>query len=248
MMGSIIKNYFAKKDNIKPENIYSVAIMPCTAKKFEAQREDMTHKGISDVDAVLTTREFVQLVKLYGIDITKMEPESTDSPMGARTTAGKIFGATGGVMEAALRTAYYKLTGQELLSFKIPEVRGLNGRKETTLNIGGLEINVAVVNGLANAEKLLAEIREGKKQLHFIEVMACPGGCVGGGGQLIGSSDLEKKAKTKSLYDIDEKEAIRVSHKNPEVADLYAEFLGKPLGHVSHELLHTHYSKRDVLK
>lgn len=248
MMGAIIKSRFAEVEGIAPENIYSVSIMPCTAKKFEAQRDEMTNKGITDVDAVLTTREFVQLIKLYGIDMNKIEPESTDSPLGARTTAGKIFGASGGVMEAAIRTAYFKLTGKELLTFKVPEIRGFKGRKEAKIKIGDLEITVAVVNGLANANKLLDEIRNGRNDIHFIEIMACQGGCIGGGGQKIGSSIEEKMEKMKSLYDIDEKEAIKVSHKNPEVTELYKDFLGKPLGHKSHELLHTKYSKRDVLK
>lgn len=248
MMGAIIKSRFAEVEGIAPENIYSVSIMPCTAKKFEAQRDEMTNKGITGVDAVLTTREFVQLIKLYGIDMNKIEPESTDSPLGARTTAGKIFGASGGVMEAAIRTAYFKLTGKELLTFKVPEIRGFKGRKEAKIKIGDLEITVAVVNGLANANKLLDEIRNGRNDIHFIEIMACQGGCIGGGGQKIGSSVEEKMEKMKSLYDIDEKEAIKVSHKNPEVTELYKDFLGKPLGHKSHELLHTKYSKRDVLK
>jgi iron-only hydrogenase group A len=248
MMGAIIKSRFAEVEGISPENIYSVSIMPCTAKKFEAERDEMTHNGITDVDAVLTTREFVQLIKLYGIDMNKIEPESTDSPLGIRTTAGKIFGASGGVMEAAIRTAYFKLTGKELLTFKIPEIRGFKGRKEATIKIGDLEITVAVVNGLANAKILLDEIRNGRNDIHFVEIMACPGGCIGGGGQKIGSSNEEKIEKMKSLYEIDEKESIKVSHKNPEVIELYNDFLGKPLGHLSHELLHTKYFKRDVLK
>lgn len=248
MMGSIIKSYYADVNGIAPENIFSVSIMPCTAKKFEAQRNEMIKKGISDVDAVLTTREFIQLIKLYGIDMNKIEPESTDSPLGTRTTAGKIFGASGGVMEAAIRTVYFNLTGKELLTFKIPELRGFKGRKETTIKIDNLEITVAVVNGLGNAKKLLDEIRSGRNDIHFIEIMACEGGCIGGGGQKIGSSIEEKMEKTKSLYQIDENEAIKVSHKNPEVIDLYKNFLGKPLGDLSHKLLHTTYSKRDVLK
>jgi NADH-quinone oxidoreductase subunit G/NADP-reducing hydrogenase subunit HndD len=247
MMGAVIKTRFAEQEGLKPENIYSVSIMPCTAKKFEAQRAEMTHNGITDVDAVLTTREFVQLIKLFGIDIRNITPENTDSPLGARTTAGKLFGATGGVMEAAIRTAYWKLTGKELIKFQIPEIRGFDNRKETKLNINGLEIGVAVVNGLANAAKLLDEIRNGRDDIHFIEIMACPGGCIGGGGQLIGYDDKVKEARMQSLYNIDRQETIKVSHKNPEVNELYREFLGEPLSHKSHELLHTTYSKREVL-
>jgi len=247
MMGAVIKTHFAEQEGLKPENIYSVSIMPCTAKKFEAQRAEMTREGITDVDAVLTTREFVQLIKLFGIDIRNITPENTDSPLGARTTAGKLFGATGGVMEAAIRTAYWKLTGKELIKFQIPEIRGFDNRKETKLNINGLEIGVAVVNGLANAAKLLDEIRNGRDDIHFIEIMACPGGCIGGGGQLIGYDDKVKEARMQSLYNIDRQETIKVSHKNPEVNELYREFLGEPLSHKSHELLHTTYSKREVL-
>ena len=247
MMGAVIKSYFAENENINPRNIYSVSIMPCTAKKFEAQRAEMTHNGITDVDAVLTTREFVQMVKLFGIDLKNITPENTDSPLGARTTAGKLFGATGGVMEAAIRTAYWQLTGKELVKFQIPEIRGFENRKEAKVNINGLEIGVAVVNGLGNAKKLLDEIRNKRSDIHFIEIMACPGGCIGGGGQLISYDDKVKEARMQSLYNIDQQETIKVSHKNPEVVELYQRFLKKPLSHKSHELLHTTYSKREVL-
>jgi iron-only hydrogenase group A len=246
MMGAIIKSYFAEMENLDPKDIYSVSIMPCTAKKFEAQREEMTNKGISDVDAVLTTRELVELIKLYGIDIENIEPEMTDSPLGARSSAGKIFGASGGVMEAALRTAYFKLTGQELIQFKIHSVRGSGAIKEAKIKIGDLEVGVAVVNGLANAKIILDEIRNGRNDLHFIEIMACPDGCINGGGQPIGSDYSAVAARTKALYDIDDKESLKVSHKNPEIKELYDEYLEKPLGHKSHELLHTTYNKRKV--
>jgi iron only hydrogenase large subunit-like protein len=221
--------------------------MPCTAKKFEAQRVQMTNEGISDVDAVLTTRELTKFLKLYGIDMFNIQPELTDSPLGFRSTAGKLFGASGGVMEAAIRTAHFKLTGKELVQFQVPAVRGFEGRKETKLNIGGLELGIAVVNGLANAKKLLDEIRNGRKDIHFIEVMACPGGCIGGGGQHIGATDEQLKARARALYKIDESETLKVSHKNPEIIELYDNFLGEPLGHKSHELLHTHYQKREVM-
>lgn len=247
MAGAIIKSYFAEKKNIKKEDIYSVAIMPCTAKKFEAQREEMTNKGISDVDAVLTTREFVKFIKLFGINMREIEAETADSPLGIRTSAGKLFGASGGVAEAAIRTAYHALTGEELVQFKIPEIRGLKGQKEVQLQVGDLKIGVAVVNGLVNAKKLLDEIKAGRNDIHFIEVMACPGGCVAGGGQPINLNDRAIKERIKSLYRIDETESIKVSHKNPDVINLYNEFLGKPLGKKSHELLHTEYQKRDVI-
>lgn len=248
MVGAILKSYYSETEKIAPEDIFSVAIMPCTAKKFESQREEMTNKGISDVDLVLTTREFAQLIKIHGIDLAKIEPEATDSPLGARTTAGKIFGASGGVMEAAIRTTHFSLTGKEMLKFKIPEIRGFEKRKEARIKIGDLEVGVAVVNGLANAKKLLDEIRAGRSDIQFIEVMACPGGCIGGGGQQIGATEEALRARMKALYTIDDNETIKVSHKNPEIIELYNKFLGKPLGHLSHELLHTHYAKRDVLK
>lgn len=246
MLGAVIKSYFAQKIDRKPDDIYSVSIMPCTAKKFEAQREDMTKNGITDVDAVMTTRELAQLIKLYGVDMHNIQPEMTDSPHGIRSSAGKLFGGSGGVMEAALRTAFFKLTGEELKSFKIEAVRGLEGRKEAKIQIGDLEVGVAVVSGLQNAKVLLDEIRNGRSDIHFIEIMACPGGCVAGGGQHIGAETNDILARLKTLYEIDERDSIKVSHKNPEVIELYDNYLGKPLGHVSHELLHTKYKKRDV--
>lgn len=248
MLGAIIKSNFAEQEGLKPEEIYSVSIMPCTAKKFEAQREEMTQAGISDVDAVLTTRELTKFLKLYGIDMFNIQPELTDSPLGFRSTAGKLFGASGGVMEAAIRTAYFKITGKELVNFQVPQVRGLENRKEAKIKAGDLELGVAVVNGMANAKLLLDEIRDGRKDIHFIEVMACPGGCIGGGGQHIGTSDKELKERMKALYRIDENETLKVSHKNPEIIELYNNFLGEPLGHKSHELLHTHYKEREVMK
>ena len=247
MTGAIIKSYFAEKANLKPENIISVSIMPCTAKKFEAQRETMGRNGASDVDIVITSRELIEMIRLFGIDMQHIAPEITDSPLGVRSSAGKIFGATGGVMEAALRTAYKKLTGNELTNFKITALRGLKGRKETKIKINDLELGIAVVSGLANAGELIEEIRNGKNDVHFIEVMTCPGGCIAGGGQRIGSDESVVEARMKSLYDIDERETLKVSHKNPEITELYDEFLGKPLGHKSHELLHTKYMKREVL-
>ncbi|MFU8843862.1 MAG: NADH-dependent [FeFe] hydrogenase, group A6 [Bacteroidales bacterium] len=246
MLGAIIKSYFAENTGIKPENIYSVSIMPCTAKKFEAQRDEMTKQGISDVDAVMTTREFARLIKLYGIDLNKLNPEITDSPLGIRSSAGKLFGASGGVMEAALRTAYAKLTGKELIGFKLNELRGMQGRREAKISIGDLELGVAVVSGLHNAKLLLDEIREGKNDIHFIEVMACPGGCIAGGGQHIGAEEDAVMARLKTLYDIDERDSIKVSHKNSDVTELYNNYLGEPLSHRSHQLLHTGYKKRDV--
>jgi NADH-quinone oxidoreductase subunit G/NADP-reducing hydrogenase subunit HndD len=247
MMGAMIKSFYAEKIDVKPEDIFSVAIMPCTAKKFEAQREEMTQKGISDVDAVMTTREFARFIKMYGIDIKNIRPELTDSPLGFRSTAGKLFGASGGVMEAAIRTAHWAITGEEKVDFQIPELRGADGHKEAKIQIGDLTLGVAVVNGLENAKKLLKEVREGRDDIHFIEVMACPGGCVGGGGQPIAVSEEDIRNRMKALYAIDAKERIKMSHKNPEIQELYKSFLGKPLGEKSHHLLHTTYKKRDVM-
>ena len=247
MAGAVIKSYFSQKINKKPEEIYSVSIMPCTAKKFEGQRDEMTHEGYSDVDCELTTREFVKLIKMMGIDITRLEPQMTDTPFGTRTSAGKIFGASGGVAEAAIRSVYFLLTGEELKEFRISALRGMEGRKEIKIKIGDLEVGVAVVHGMANAKKLLDELRNGRNDIHFVEFMACPGGCVGGGGQPI-KMDMEAiKIRMKSLYRIDESDSIKVSHKNPDVQRLYAEFLGEPNGHKSHELLHTKYQKRFVI-
>jgi NADH-quinone oxidoreductase subunit G/NADP-reducing hydrogenase subunit HndD len=248
MAGAVIKSYFADSKGINKEDVYSVSIMPCTAKKFEAQREEMTRKGISDVDAVLTTREFVKFIRLFGVNIHELEPETSDNPMGIRSTAGKIFGNSGGVAEAAIRTAHYKLTGKELVKFKIPGIRGLKGRKETILDVDGLHIGVAVVNGLANARELLLEVKAGRKDIHFIEVMACPGGCVGGGGQPVNLDEKAVRQRAKTLYRIDDEESIKVSHKNPDIIRLYQDFLGEPGGEKSHDLLHTSYKAREVEK
>ncbi|MEW6710141.1 MAG: NADH-dependent [FeFe] hydrogenase, group A6 [Candidatus Riflebacteria bacterium] len=248
MMGAIIKNFFAEKKGVDPKNIYSVSIMPCTAKKFEVTREEMLTDGVPDIDAVLTNRELVRLLKMRGLDLNEIEPEGADTPFGTRTSAGKIFGASGGVMEAALRSAHFLLTGKELADLDVKAVRGLEGRKEAKIKIDGLEIGVAVVSGLKNASDLLNEIRAGRNDLHFIEIMACPGGCINGGGQPIGVSPEAVKTRLKALYAIDKNEGVRVSHKNPDITKLYEEFLGEPLGHKSHKLLHTHYHKRDVVK
>ncbi|NTW32452.1 MAG: 4Fe-4S binding protein [Bacteroidetes bacterium] len=248
MMGAVIKNYYATIENIDKEEIYSVAVMPCTAKKFEAQREEMTSDGISDVDAVLTTREMAKLIRLYNIDIKNLEPEDADSPLGTRTTAGKIFGASGGVMEAALRTAFFMITGKELERFALEELRDFRGVKQTRLNIGDLDVGVAVINGLGNAESFIRGVALGSGNLQFVEVMCCPGGCIAGGGQHIGAEKESIYARVAALYNIDKNETLRVSHENPQVKELYSKYLGKPNKQLSHELLHTTYKKRDVMK
>lgn len=247
MLGAVIKSYYAEINGIKPENIFSVSVMPCTAKKFEIQRPGMGSGGVFDMDAVLSTRELARLIKMYGIDFTNIPPSQADNPFGERTTAGKIFGATGGVMEAALRTAYHLITGEEMTDLKVDAVRGQKGIKEAVVEIGDLKAGVAVVNGVGNAAKLLDEIKAGRDDLVFIEVMTCPGGCVAGGGQPRGTDQESIKARLGALYKIDQSEEIRVSHKNSEIRRLYDEYLGKPLGEKSHHLLHTSYQKRDVL-
>ncbi len=248
MMGAIIKSYFAQRENVAPEKIFTVSVMPCTAKKFEAGRAEMLRGDVADVDMVLTTRELARLIQMRGIDFHTLEPEGTDTPFGERSTAGKLFAATGGVMEAALRSAHFLITGKEMENLKVQPVRGLTGVKEADVVIGDKTVKVAVVSGLTNAKKLLDEVRAGKSQFHFIEVMTCPGGCIAGGGQPIGA-DLEAiKARMQTLYKIDRDETLRVSHANASVQRLYKEFLGKPLGEKSHELLHTHYSRREVVR
>jgi len=247
MLGAVIKSYFAEREKIDPARIVSVSIMPCTAKKFESARPEMAPGHIPDVDYVLTTRELGQLLHMYGVDLTAMEPQTADTPFGERSTAGKIFGASGGVMEAAIRTAYYLLTGQEMAKPEIQPLRGMKGAKEIRAKIGDLEVGAAVVSSLGNARKLLDQIRAGRKDLHFIEVMTCPGGCINGGGQPIGADPNAARARMQALYKIDQTEKIRASHRNPYITRLYEEFLGKPLGEKSHHLLHTHYDSRDVL-
>ena len=247
MMGALIKSYYAEKQGIDPADIYSVAIMPCTAKKFEAQRDEMTRHGITDVDAVLTTRELAQFFRMYGVETNLLEAEDADTPLGKRSSAGKIFGASGGVMEAALRTAHKKITGEEMKVLEIESLRGFDAVKIAHMQIGELNIGVAVVNGLGHIDALIEEIRQGRDDIHFVEVMACPGGCINGGGQPI-SLDMEMvKKRMEGLYQIDQNEQLRTSHQNPDIQKIYKEYLGEPLGEKSHHLLHTHYQKREVL-
>jgi iron-only hydrogenase group A len=247
MMGAILKSFFARREGIDPSRIVSVSIMPCTAKKFESNRPEMASNHVPDVDYVLTTREFGQLLRMFGIDLPAMTPEAADTPFGERSSAGKLFGASGGVMEAAVRSAHYLLTGQEMPHLDIQPLRGMKGSKEIHTKIGGLEIGAAVVSGLGNARKLLDQVRAGRNDLQFIEVMTCPTGCINGGGQPIGADLNAVRARMQALYKIDQQEEVRVSHKNPWVIRLYDEFLGKPLGERSHEFLHTYYTSREVL-
>ncbi len=248
MMGAIIKSYFAETQGIDPEKIFSVSIMPCTAKKFEAGRSEMIDRGVADIDAVLTTRELARMIRMRNLDLDAIEPEAADTPFGQRSTAGKLFGGSGGVMEAAIRSAHYLVTGKELEQLEVQDVRGLDGRKEAKVQVGELTLGVAVVSGLGNARRLIEEIRAGRDDLHFIEVMTCPGGCIAGGGQPLGADAEAVKSRLKALYRIDRDEPLRVSHRNPDVQRLYDEYLGKPLGEKSHHLLHTRYAPREVLK
>jgi len=256
MFGALAKTYYAKKIGVDPAKMVVVSIMPCTAKKFEADRPEMRDSGYKDVDYVLTTRELARMIKQAGIDFTSLEPEKYDSILGESTGAGVIFGATGGVMEAALRTAYEVVTGREVpfANLDIKPVRGFDGIKEATIKIEGtkdewkflegVELKVAVAHGLANAKKLVSAIRDGKLSYHFVEIMACPGGCLGGGGQPIPTNVEIRKKRMEAIYEEDANMPLRKSHDNPEVTQLYQEFLEKPLGHKSHDLLHTHYKSR----
>ena len=250
MLGAMVKTYYAEKAGIDPKNIAVVSVMPCTAKKFEAQRPELSNDDMQDVDAVLTTRELAKMIKEAGIDFNSLPDGDFDSLMGQSTGAGVIFGATGGVMEAALRTAYETITGNALDDVNFTAVRGIQDIKEATVKVGDLDVSVAVVSGTGNAAKLLDMVKAGEKCYTFIEVMACPGGCVNGGGQPIVDSNVRmtcdvRVERAKALYNEDAAKTIRKSHENPEIKQIYADFLGKPGSHKAHELLHTHYVKRE---
>lgn len=244
MEGAVVKTYYAKKMGLDPKDIYVVSIMPCTVKKFESDRPELAEENLPDVDAVLTTRELVRLFNLAGIEFEDLPEGEFDNPLGESTGAAAIFGTSGGVMEAALRTAYYKLTGNEAEDSSFIDVRGLDGIKEKTLNINGIDINVAVVNGIGNVDPVLNEIEEGISKYHFIEVMACPGGCINGGGQPIHQKHEKIRKRIAALYEIDGKMKHHKSHENESVKKLYKEFLEEPNSHKAHEILHTKYTNR----
>lgn len=250
MFGAIAKTWYAQKEGIDPKDLVVVSIMPCTAKKFECERDGQSAAGVPDVDIALTTRELGRMIERAGINFTSLPDEEFDAPLGTSTGAGVIFGATGGVMEAALRTAVETITGETLSSLEFTAVRGIEDIKEASYTVGGTEFKVAVASGLASARKLLDKIRSGEANYHFVEIMACPGGCVNGGGQPIQSAavrsftDLRSK-RAAVLYNIDKSMDLRKSHDNPVVKQLYDEFLEKPGSHKAHEILHTHYVKRD---
>ena len=249
MFGALIKTYYAEKNNIDPEKIYVVSVMPCIAKKYERQRTELKNNGMYDVDCVLTTRELARMIKQANIEFSELENEEFDNPMGAATGAGAIFGVTGGVMEAALRTASEILSGEELENIDFKQVRGEEGIRRAILKIGERDIKVVVANGLGNAKIIMEEIKSGKADYQFVEIMACPGGCIMGGGQPIKNSKIRatvdvRKKRADAMYTIDEKSQIRKSHENPVLKQIYSEYIGVPGGHKAHELFHTTYSKK----
>ena len=254
MLGALAKTYYASKKGIRPEDMVVVSIMPCTAKKYEISRsKDMYSSGVQDVDYSLTTREISRMLKQSGIDFLSLSEEKADSLLGEYSGAGTIFGYTGGVMEAALRTAYYFVTGEDAKDLDFVETHGLEGIKEAEIDIKGTKVRIAVAHGTGNVEKVVNKIRQAIDEglelpYHFVEVMACPGGCVGGGGQPTGVTDKVRKARTLGLEKDDHEQPIRCSHENKEVQKLYEDFLGKPLSDKSHELLHTHYVPRPCYK
>lgn len=251
MFGAVTKTYYAQKVGIDPEKIVMVSVMPCTAKKFEIGRENQNAAGVPDVDISITTRELARMIDRVGLDFISLPEEDFDDPLGRSTGAGVIFGATGGVMEAALRTAVETLTGKELPSLDFEEVRGTKGIKEATYRVADMDINVAVASGLSNARQLLENVKSGKADYHFIEIMGCPGGCVNGGGQPQQPANVRnftdiRSLRAKALYKLDASMPLRKSHENPSVKQLYDEFLEKPGSHKAHELLHTSYVKRKI--
>ncbi|MEM0531161.1 NADH-dependent [FeFe] hydrogenase, group A6 [Zongyangia sp. HA2173] len=250
MFGAVAKTWYAEKMGIDPKDLVVVSIMPCTAKKFETGRDNESAAGVPDVDIALTTRELARMIQRAGLDFANLPDEDFDAPLGITTGAGAIFGATGGVMEAALRTAVEKLTGEELQKLEFTEVRGTAGIKEASYNVGGMDVKVAVASGIKNARKLLESVRDGKADYQFIEIMACPGGCVNGGGQPTQPASVRNNVDLKglraaALYAEDENLPLRKSHESPVCKVLYDEYFGQPGSHKAHEVLHTSYVKRD---
>ena len=252
IQGAITKTYWAEKMGLDPAKVCSVSVMPCTAKKYESRRdESMKSSGFSDVDISITTREFARLIRQAGIDFASLEESEADSPLGGYTGAGTIFGATGGVMEAAVRSAYYFVTKEELGNIELTPVRGLDNIKACEIDVAGKKLKLAVVHQLGNVDAVVQEVLEAKREgkelpYHFIEVMACRGGCVSGGGQPYGSNDEIRAKRAAGLYQDDKNSEIRVSHKNPDIITLYNEYLKEPCGEKSHHLLHTHYTEREL--
>lgn len=248
MFGAVAKSYLCEKMGVEPKDLVVVSVMPCIAKKFEAARPELESEGISDVDVVITTRELASMIKEAGINFLELEEEDFDDPLGESTGAGAIFGATGGVIEATVRTAYEKITGEELGNLEFTDLRGLTGIKETQVEIDGKTIRIAVANGLGNTRRLLEKVKNGEEEFHAIEVMACPGGCIGGGGQPYHHGDLSiLRRRAEGIYSIDKNKKKRKSHENEKVQKLYDEFFGGVASPLAHELLHTSYEKRPKL-
>jgi NADH-quinone oxidoreductase subunit G len=247
MFGAIAKTYYADKIGVKPEDLIVVSVMPCLAKKYEANRSEFNSSGAQDVDIVISTRELASMIKESGIQFTELEDEAYDSPLGEASGAAVIFGASGGVLEAALRTAADWVTGEDLKEIDFVGVRGMQGIKEATVNVAGIDVKAAIASGLGNARKLLERIEAGECDYHIIEIMACPGGCLNGGGQpYINGDESILQKRFDAIYSDDRNNNIRKSHDNPDIKKLYKEFLGEPGGHKAHELLHTTYTKRDL--
>jgi iron only hydrogenase large subunit-like protein len=246
MMGALIKTHFATLQGLAPNQIYSVAAMPCVAKKFEAQRPEMSIRGQLEVDLVLSTRELAKLIKLYGIDINNIEPQLPDSPLSVRSTSGKLFANSGGTAEGVIRTLFNQITGKEITTTKINDIRTVNGTKEFTQKIGKEILKVIVVNGISDIHSLMSSIASGETKAHYIEVMTCPGGCINGGGQPM-SESKDVKARSKTIYEIDETESLKCAHNNPMIKELYSNFLESPGSEKAKKILHVSYTKRDVL-
>ncbi len=248
MFGTIAKTYYAEKNNIDPDKIVVVSVMPCLAKKAEAKRPELTKDDANNVDIVITTRELGSMLKEAGINFNTLPDSEFDNPLGESTGASVIFGTTGGVIEAAIRTAYEWMTGKELEHVEFTQLRGMEGIREGTVKINDIDLNIGIAHGLGNARKLLEDIRDGKSKYHAIEIMACPGGCIGGGGQPYHHGNIEIiKKRQQAIYNEDKNKAIRKSHENPYIIKLYEEYLGKPLGHKSHDLLHTYYTAKEKI-
>jgi NADH-quinone oxidoreductase subunit G len=245
MMGAVVKTFYAKKLNVAPKDLVMVSVMPCLAKKYEASREEFRRDGVRDVDVVVSTRELARMIKEAGIQFEMLPDGAFDHPLGESSGAGVIFAASGGVLEAALRTTVETLTGQPLARLEFEAVRGLSGAREASIEVGGLTLKAAIASGLGNARKLLERIRSGEAHYDAIEIMACPGGCLNGGGQPYIQGEVEILEKRRqALYREDSGKAIRKSHENPSIQQLYREFLGHPGSELAHQLLHTHYSRR----
>jgi NADH-quinone oxidoreductase subunit G/NADP-reducing hydrogenase subunit HndD len=247
IMGSLIKTYFAEKHNLKPDDIYTAAIMPCTAKKYEAMRPEMTNHGVADIDAVITTRELIRMIRMYGIDVASIEPEPFDSLFAEQSSVGKLVNVSGGTAEAILRTAHFLITKNEIASPKLSSLRGSKPVKYCEVTIDKETIKIAAVNGMSNIKALFEDAENPFKNLHYIEVMACPGGCIAGGGQPKCSDETIAKLRAKAIYDYDEKETNKAAHKNKTLLNLYEKYLGEPLDPKYYPLLHTTFSEKQVL-